>query len=292
MLDDDARLLVAVEFDGCALTSRDHAPVTGPEGTWSTGGSRRLLVGFLLAMLMSPAMARVDGPEILAADALDQFNEALADKSVLMLEEALSDFDLVYEKVSAKTVKKFHRAYGKLFKLEPREEIREDGSDPREELLIAYQLALGTVFDKKGGDLIILSGLKLGHIKRWPDAEALFVDALGFRADPKNIKVLASYLKSEEAPVVRASAHGLSMFSESDIDVRRSAVKPLIDALTVCSKAAEKEAKKGKREEAQEYFIAVEGTYYDALLKLTRKRLDSASDYETWFKKNGSGETW
>jgi hypothetical protein len=279
MLDDASRLFSADEFAGRAFSGR----------------FRWFLAGFLFAMLSSPSnvlLARGDGPEILAAEALDRFNEGLADKSVPMLEEALSDFDLVYEKVGAKTVKKFHRAYGKLFKLEPRQEIREDGSDPREELLLAYQLALGTVFDKEGGDVIIVSGLKLGHIKRWPDAEALFVDALGFRADPKSLKVLASYLKSEKAPVVRASAHGLGLFSESDVDVRRSAVKPLVEALMACSKAAEKEAKKGRKEEAQEHFIAVEGTFFDALLKLTRKRFDSANEYEVWFKKNGANDTW
>jgi len=292
MLDDVSRPMPLAELDPSARSC--HAVAIGPGSCRSRFAWRRiaLLVPVLFVMLMDPVTAAEDGPETLAADALDRFNEALSDKSVPMLEEALFDFHAVYDKVPEKTVKKFHRAYGKLFKLEPREEIREDGSDPRDELLRAYQLALGTVFDKPGGDALILSGLKLGHIKRWPEAQALFVEALGFRADPKNIKTLASYVKSDQAPVVRAAVHGLGMFSESGVDVRRTAVKPLVDALAACSKAAAKEAKKGKEEEAQEYFLAVEGTFYDALLKLTRQQFDSAAEYAEWFKKNGAGDSW
>lgn len=252
----------------------------------------RLWLALLCAVLLSPVATAGDGPEELAEQALDMFNDALSDKDVPKLEEALIDFDAVYDKVPEKTVKKFHKAYGKLFKLEPREEIREDGSDPRDELLRAYQLALGTVFDQEGGREIILSGLKLGHIKRWPAAQGLFVEALGFRADPKDIKTLAGYVESDQAPVVRAAVNGLSMFSESDVDVRRSAVKPLIDVLGGLSTASQKEARKGKDEEAQQFFLAVEGTFYEALLKLTRQKFNSADEWEQWFKENGAGDRW
>lgn len=251
-----------------------------------------LLIALLAALLCAPLRAADDGPEQLADDALDRFDEALSDRDTRGLEEALVDMDAVYAQVPEKTIKKFHRAYGKLFKLEPRGEIREDGSDPRDELLRAYQLALGTVFDKEGGQQLILSGLKLGHVKRWPAAQALFVEALGFRADPGDIKTLAGYLKSDEAPVVRAAVGGLSMFSEADVDVRRSAVGPLIDALSACSKAAAKEAKKGKEDEAQVFFLSVEGTFYDALLKLTRQKFGTADEWAQWFAEHGSGDGW
>jgi hypothetical protein len=258
----------------------------------SDGRGRAIVLCLLLAGLLAPGAAAGDGPELLAASALDMFKEALSDKDIPKLEEALRDFAAVYDKVPEKTVKKFHKSYAKLFKLEPREEIREDESDPRDELLRTYQLALGTVFDKEGGREIILAGLKLGHIKRWPEAQALFVEALGFRADTKDIKTLVSYLKSEHPSVVRAAVNGLGMFSEADVDIRRTAVKPLIDALATCSKAADKEAKKGRDEDAQDYFLAVEGTFYESLLKLTRQRFGSAGEWTAWFKEHGAGDRW
>ncbi len=248
-----------------------------------------LCVMFLLCAA-NPAVG--DGPEKLAESALKMFNKALSDKDVPRLEEALSDFDAVYEKVAEKTVKKFHKAYGKLFKLAPRQEQREDGSDPRSELLGAYQLACGTVFDKDGGQEILKTALKQGHVKQWPDAEALFVEALGHRLEPENVKTIAGYLTDEQSAVVRAAVSGLGLLSEQDVAVRRSACKPLIDAFLKLSKAAEKEAKKGKKEDAQSLLLRVEGTFHDSLLKLTRQRLDTADGWAAWFKENGAGDRW
>jgi hypothetical protein len=249
------------------------------------------LVSGVTAGVPLPGVAG-DGPEKLAADALKRFDAGLSDKDVPELEESLADFDLIYEKVEDKTRKKIHKAYGKLFKLEPRQENREDGTDPQSELLGAYQLAAGTVFDKDGGRQILMSALKLGHIKRWPDATALFVEALGHRVEPENVKVLVGYLDSEDAPVVRAAVEGLGRFAEHDIKLRREAVKPLIKILAELDTAARKEAKKGKREEDQEFLLSVEGVFYEALLELTRRRFESVEEWEDWFAANGAKERW
>jgi len=240
----------------------------------------------------SAAGTQVDGSEELAKDALKRFDDALSDKHVRKIEESLGDFDLVYEKVGEKTRKKFHKAYGKLFKLEPRQEERFDGTDPRAELLGAYQLAAGTVFDKDGGREILLSALKLGHIKRWPDATALFVEALGHRIEADNVKVLVGYLDAEDSGTVRAAAEGLGRFAEHDIKLRRQAVKPLVSALVRLDAAARKEAKKGKEDEAQEFLLRVEGSFYEALLELTRQRFETADEWQAWFAENGAKDRW
>ena len=204
----------------------------------------------------------------------------------------MQDFDRIYAEVGPKTVKKLHKAYGKLFKLEPREEVREDGSDPRGELLFAYQLAVGSVFDKPGGADVLRAALKQGHLKRWPEARALFVEGLGQRVEADNIRLIAGYLEDDDVLVVRAAAGCLGLFSEADVKARREAVAPLIKVLVSLESAAKKEAKKGKREDAQEFLLSVEGTFLDALLPLTRQRFDSAEGWADWFKKNGSGEDW
>jgi hypothetical protein len=269
------------------------------------GLQARCLVGLVLALgpngmagvvpQPGPVAGRAlagDGPEELAAEALKQFGKALGDKDVKLIEEALQDFDRIYGKVGPKTVKKLHKAYGKLFKLEPREEFREDGSDPRGELLFAYQLAVGSVFDKPGGDDVLQAALKQGHVKRWPEARALFVEGLGQRVEADNIRLIAGYLEDDSVMVVRAAAGCLGLFSEADVKVRREAVAPLIKVLGSLDSAAKKEAKKGKREDAQEFLLGVEGSFLDALLPLTRQRFDSAADWAIWFKQNGSGEDW
>ncbi len=259
------------------------------------GSVLRATLALLVVALLAPAPSAAgpqEGPEDLAEDALDAFDDALDDRRMRDVEEALRDMALVYDKVSERTVKKFHKAYGKLFKFEPRGEVKEDGSDPRAEVLAAYQLAVGTVFDKEGGDKLLLAALKNGHVKKWADARALFVEAIGHRLDPENIDVLADALEDDDAVVVRVAAAGLGLLSEAEVDVRRACVEPLIDALSERVSDAEKEERKGKETEAQEFLLAVEGTLHEALVELTRERFSTAAEYEAWFDEVGRGDRW
>ena len=252
-----------------------------------------LLAALLTALLATPVAALAqDGPEELAKMALADFKDALDDKSARKLEEALRDFDRVYEKVSDKTRKKLHKAYGNLFALEVRQEIREDGSSPTDELLLVYQLGVGTVFDKDGGRELLLGALKRKHVKAWPEAQALFVEALGLRAEPKNVKELVKYLGSDHAAVVRAAVAGLGQFAEADVDQRREVVKPLVMRLVELDKAAAKEKARGKKEDAQDFLVLVEGSFYDALLRLTRQRFERAEHWSAWFDEHGAEDSW
>jgi len=253
---------------------------------------RRVWRRCLALLLVTSLLAAGDGPEELAADALTRFQKALSDKSTTALEECVRDFDAIHDKVDAKTVKKLHRAYSDLFALEVRQEVREDGSNPAEELLVVYQLAVGTVFDAPDGRELLLSALKRKHIKAWADAQALFLEGLGLRMEPENIPVLAEALESDSVVVVRVGAKGLAAFSEQPVDLRRQATAPLVKQLVVLDAAAAKERAKGKQKTAQDFLTAVEGSFRDALQVLTRQKLQRAEDWSAWFDDFGGGDGW
>lgn len=253
------------------------------------------MVCLLCVVLCAPSPAAQDdgGPEELASDALAVLGEACKRYEYETIEEALLDFDLVWDKVSDKTRKKIEKGIAGVLSTRPAREIDyESGTDPATKLLPAYELCAGILFDKPDGDEVLADALKHKHVKDWPDARALLVEALGAREDATLVPLLITYLEDEDAGVVVAAAKACGVFSEETPEVRRTATAALIEAWLAHHDAAEKEAKrsKGKEEERAEFLLRVEGAFASSLTSIARQSFTEVGEWRDWFAEAGSKE--
>lgn len=257
------------------------------------------VIGLLLASL-APLSAQVDE---VALEALEQIENGVEDHEPERVAEALKDLDDVYEKVSAKTLKKVHRTLKKMFSdFVPREGnslVRGGGIIDRAELegterevAECYTLAVGILFDKDEGGTLLTDALKRKHVKEWPEVRALIYEGLGYRVDVKLIKDFQKILTDDDAAVAAAGASALGQFLEHDMDVRRDIVESLVEAYAEHHEAMEKEARKAREEVAADYLAVIEVEFDEALSALTRRRFQDAPEWSQWWEEHGDDEEW
>ncbi len=260
------------------------------------------LVLALLAAVGAPALLPQDsGPETLAEMALKSLREGIEDHQIENVAEALADLDSVYTKVSPKTLKKIHKAVGTMFAdLVPRkadENVRggydlEQDPGTEQEVAACYGMAVGMLYDKDDGPKILTTALKQKHVKDWPDVRALIYEGLGYRADPALLKDLTKALRDPAPVVVAAAATALGQFHDADMSVRKSAAAALADAYLDYQEDADREAKKGRSEDAAEVLAVVELAFDGSLTSLTRQSLEGAAAWDEWVKAHAKDAEW
>lgn len=265
----------------------------------SLSPSASRLLGLLACLaafaLATPrASAQDTGPEGLAKMALESFGDALDDYDYPVMEEALGDLDMVYAKVSPKTLKKIHKAIAKLFKTGPNKAVEWGAeSRPEDDLVPSYQLAIGMIYDKDEGPKLIRDALKQRHVKEWGEMRATFIEALAQRVEESQVDTLIDYLEDEHPDVVVAAAQGLKRFSEHDGALRKECAEALLDAWLERHAAMEKEARKVKEDDptpAGDFLLRVEGSFEDGLTRLTRQRMSDPLEWREWFAEHGADE--
>jgi len=265
--------------------------------------NRRLIVPLAVAVLLvlgvdaarassTIGVTTDEAAEDTASDALKQFTKAIKTYRMAEVERSIKAFDEVYADVESKTTKKIDKAIIKLFKTKPRA-AKEVGEDTREELMDAYMLGIGLVFERESGAEIMRTGLKQAHVKDWPEMRASFIEGLGYRKDPKSIGLLIDHLDDPSPLVSSASATGLGELSEESQPIRRQAVKAILDNWSEAAEAARREGdRKKKTTAARDYLADIEGPFELALQDLTRKRHKGEAAWSEWFTKSGGTPDW
>jgi hypothetical protein len=247
----------------------------------------------LLVALPALLLAQADAtPDDLAKDAIRSIKTALKTYDMGTVEEGLMDLDMVYDKVGAKSVKDIHKIVGQVFKTKPRTP-KEAFEDTKEELIDAYYLAIGLVFEREGGDDLLKAALKQKHVAGWPAMRASLIEGLGYRRDPKLVSTFADLLDEDSGLVAAAAARALAEYAEQPLPVRRQASRELVKAWADAVEMARREVSRKKTETvARDKLDTVEGPYEMALRELTRQRHDTPEAWEEWFDTHGGGNDW
>lgn len=260
---------------------------------WPAGALSALPgVGDVAAVRLAAAVQDEPDPDELALDVCDSIKEAVKDYQPLRLETALRRLDELYDAVTPKTLKKVDKAILSVFKLKPR---RPDiaGEDTREELVEAYLLAIGVVYDEESGPGLLQQALKQSHVKDWTDVQSAIVEGLGYRKDPKLIGLLTDYLEGADAVVAGAAARALAQYSENPQEERRQIVVAMLEIWEEYAEAADKEIRRDKEERvARDALADVEGPFGLALVKLTRQDHPDVVSWRTWFDGHGADSDW
>jgi HEAT repeat protein len=245
-----------------------------------------------IGALAGDVTAQLDSQKV-AADALKTLAEGVDDHDEEAVREALTDFDVAWPELDEKTRGKVVKAVGKMFaKYKPRDSIQDDLTSDRSEIENCYRIATGLMFDKQGGAEVLVTALKHKHIQKWPAVQAHMLEGLGHRRDGERIEDIAEYLEAGDSKVAAAAAKALGRLSEQQREVREEAVEALIEAYLSAEKRAVKEAKTDEDGPENEYYIRIEVSFSDALTALTRKRLETAKDWDHWYRKDSRREAW
>jgi len=258
------------------------------------GSCSVMLIAPLVSILaaMAPGAIAGDGPEELAKLAMAEIKSGVKDYRSSAIEEGLRDLDSVYLKVGRKTVKKIGKSVTSVFKLKPKRPS-EENEDTREDLIEAYLLAIGLVYDKPEGSALLHAALKQKHIADWWDVRASVIEGLGFAKDPRELPFFERELNVRNHQVAGAAARALGQYSEEAVLVRRQAVRSIIDSWLLYTKEAKKEVDRNKKSTAAQDALAdVEGPFGQALTLLTRKDHLDAKSWEEWFTEHGSETNW
>ena len=258
----------------------------------SSASSVARLGALLLAAALGLGAGLQDDPEERAAEALDGIKQGLKSHAMTNVERGLVQLDELYEQLSPKTIDKLEKAVASVFKTRPRAP-REPNEDTRDELIDSYHLAIGLVFERPHGDMLILDALKQSHVKDWPEMRARLIEGLGYRKDPGLVSMLGKLLDDDAGTVAGAAATALGQLSEEPQPVRRDAVGQLIDAWGEAVEAARKEETRGKDTTVgRERLAAVEGPFEQALQRLSRQKHENFEAWEEWYRKHGGGVDW
>jgi len=92
--------------------------------------------------------------------------------------------------------------------------------------------------------------------------------------------------------VVAAAATALGQYHDADMSVRKSAADALADSFLDYFEKAEREAKKGRSEEAAEFLAVVELAFDESLTSLTRQSIDDPPAWAEWVKAHAKDEEW
>jgi hypothetical protein len=252
------------------------------------------LMAPLLSLLaaFAPGAGQDDGPEELAKLAMANIKVGVKDYRPAAIEEGLRDLDMVYLKVSAKTLKKIGKSVTSVFKLKPKRPS-EENEDTREDLIEAYWIAIGLVYDKPEGPALFHAALKQKHIADWWEVRAAIIEGLGYAKDPGELAFFKKELNVKNYLVASSAARSLGQYSEEPLPIRRKAVRSIIDSWLQYTKDAKKEVdRKKKTTAAQDALADVEGPFGQTLTLLTRKDYLDAQAWDNWFKEHGSETNW
>ncbi|GEM_PF-2314910 len=241
---------------------------------------------------LAPGLVAGDGPEELADLAMAQIKRGVKEYRPGLIEEGLRDLEAVYLKVGKKTVKKIGKSVTSVFKLKPKKPDL-DGADTREELVEAYLLCVGLIYDKPEGQGLIHSALKQKHIADWWEVRASLVEGLGYAKDAGELSFFAKELDVPNPLVSAAAAFALSQYSEEPVPLRRRAVEAILDSWLRYDEEAQKEiSRKKETMAARDRLANVEGPFGEALQVLSRQDHESVHQWADWYTQHGAENDW
>jgi hypothetical protein len=267
----------------------------------------------VLALAVVAAPATSSGPldEKAIKAALEQLDEGIDEEAYGEIRAALQQLAVLYPELTARDTKKVVKLVKAVFsKVRPRKEqpgsvVGLDRRDPfdttpvedesRGELLLTYRLAVGLMFDKPEGEVVLRAALKLEHVKSWVEVQSVILSGLGFRADPGLTKLFADYLDHAQPYIAGTAAESLGQLAGQSLVARRAAVKVVVDAYSDAEAAAAKEARKIKEDDptpAADRLAILWVAFNEALKALTGEGHEGPTEWREWFDAHGKGSDW
>lgn len=255
----------------------------------------RILSLMLACLIGTPSVvAAQDEPTVdeQALESCDAIKEAIKQYQPLRIETAVRRLDGLYREVSPKTLKKVDKALLSVLTMKPRRpEV--DGEDTRGELVEAYLLTIGLLYDEEHGPDLFQKALKQPHVKDWRDVKAAMVEGLGYRKDPKLLRQLYGFLEDEDGVVAGAAARALAQYSEAPQDDRERIVATILEVWEEVAEEADKEQRRGKKSTAHRTRLDdIEGPFGLSLVQLTRQDLPDLAAWRRWFDEHGGDADW
>lgn len=274
------------------------------------------------AAAVTVAQSKAKAPDTSAADqqaaeAIALMDQAIEERNAEAAQTQLRRYEELWGKVSPKMLKKVIGSVVALFKqFHPRDDFdlelqprlpgdiapREVEDTGRRELLQTYRLAAGVLYDKPEGREVILSILKISHVRSWPDIVATLVEGLGYQPDAGLTAVIKPYLDDPSPMICGAAANALSQLHDEPIAVRREAVAALVKAYSAAQEAADKERRRAKPQAGDEgespptpaadRLVLMEVPFGLSLQKLTRQSFPDPAGWQQWFDEHGKDATW
>ena len=252
-----------------------------------------------------------------AAEAIELMSKAVEERNAEAAQVQLRRFEELWDKVSPKLLKKVIASVVALFKeFHPRDDFdlelqprlpgdiapREVEDTGRAELLATYRLAAGVLYDKPEGREVILTLLKIPHVRKWPDVVATLVEGLGYQPDAGLTAVIKPYLDDPSPMICGAAASALSQLHDEPMAVRREAVAALVKAYSAAQEAADKERRRTKPQAGDEgespptpaadRLVLMEVPFGLSLQKLTRQSFPNPAGWQQWFDEHGKDANW
>jgi hypothetical protein len=263
------------------------------------------------------AAADTEAADTQAAEAIAAMAKAVENRDAPAVRAQLQVYEELWRRVSPKMLKKVITSVVAMFKgFKPREDYDLPlepvlpGDEPRvvedtgkQELLDAYRLAAGVLYDKPEGREIIQTILKIPHVRQWPEVVALLVEGLGYQPDTGLTAVIKPYLDDPSALICGAAAKALAQLHDEPIAVRREAVAALVKAYSAAQEAADKERRRSKPQDdeggaetqpmpAAERLALMDVPFEMSLQKLTRQSFPDPKGWQEWFDQHGKDATW
>ncbi len=248
----------------------------------------RTILGWLLATLVTTSVVAQEEPatgadpteHIESLDAaLDESKTNDDDKRDAAMTAAVGAMDLLtndYKNYDEKQKKEAVNAIAKVFKFRAKE-----GED---RLYMAAAAALSAMIPE--GEAPLKSAMKVKHLEKRSDVQAILVESLGKHKNPKNVDVFVKLLKESENMVVKAAIQALSEYRDEDVKLRKEIVESLVKEYAGTNNLDLRE--KGKNPVWRERILAIEVPMNDALAALTLQSFQSAPEWEKWYNDNRS----
>lgn len=252
-----------------------------------------------------------------ATEAIELMAKAVEERNAEAAQVQLRRFEELWGKVSPKLLKKVIASVVALFKeFHPRDDFdlelqprlpgdiapREVEDTGRAELLATYRLAAGVLYDKPEGREVILTLLKIPHVRKWPDVVATLVEGLGYQPDAGLTAVIKPYLDDPSPMICGAAANALSQLHDEPMAVRREAVAALVKSYSAAQEAADKERRRTKPQAGDEgespptpaadRLVLMEVPFGLSLQKLTRQSFPDPAGWQQWFDEHGKDANW
>jgi len=190
------------------------------------------------------------------------------------INEALDHLLLDFTHYDEKEQKKVVSEIGDIFK------IRAPEDEDRIYIMAAACLSeMGPQAEKS-----LKGAMKIKHLEKRVDVQAVLIDALGRHKDEKNIDMFVKLMNSAENKIVVAAVKSLSMYRDSDSKVRKEIVEELVKQYANANNLNAKE--KGKNPVFRERLLAVEVPMNEALAALTLQSFQTSAEWEKWYNDN------
>lgn len=241
------------------------------------------LIAFVGLLSLSFAQDAAKGPEVTHLEAIESslkdVKSTNAEKRSAAEDRIVDSIDKVlieYKGIPADRQKAVVTTIGKVFAART--------VDDANRIYIAAAAALSEM--GPDGQAQILKAMKVAHLEKRGEVQAMLVRALGKHKDEKQIDFLIKLLLKDDSEMVKAAAEALGEYRESDGKVRKKIAEGLVREYAKTYNADF--LAKGKDQTWHDRLLAIEVPMNTSLEMLTLQRFQTAPEWEKWFNDNRS----